>query len=140
MKLKNKFNYTLPKKETLEERKKKREKQDIVDDYNFIRDEKGILKIKKIGQHSMTELINSHSDEVGLKNIIKKYNMTGNAKLFNQKNLVYGDDTLIDKDEINKNKINAAIKEATKKIEDLQNQIKDLSKPQTEGVTKDEQQ
>lgn len=126
MKIKNKWNYEQPKKETKEERKKRLAEEDIIEDYDFIRTEKGELEIKKVGQHSLQEIINSHANEVGLENILKKIRMTGNLNLLNQKNAIYGDDTLIPKDEINSQKIQKIIEDNNKKIKELQTQIKNI--------------
>lgn len=137
MKINNKWNQEKPKRKTKEELKKQLEKDDTITDYKFVRNEKGELKIKKTGTHSLQEIIDSHKNEAGLENILKKYHMLGskiNTNLlstlpeFNKKNLTYGDDRLIEKDNINKQKIEKIIKENNEKIETLKKQMESLQK------------
>lgn len=136
MKIKNKYNLEKPTNEEEQSRKKRLEKEDLIEDYKFVRNEKGQLEIKKTGSHSLQEIINSHKDEAGLENILKKYHLTKNTKIstiamlpeVNKKQAIYGDDTLIQKDNINKQEIEKIIKANNKKIEELKKQMQELTK------------
>lgn len=128
MKLKNKWNNEPIKPLTKEERLAISKKNDIVEDYDFVRDEKGNLKIKKVGEHSMQEYINSFKDECGLQNMMKK------IALGQQVNTIegyYGDISEIPTDQLN-------TRELEKRLADAEATLAKL-KADTEAATKEKE-
>ena len=58
------------------------------------------LKVVKTTIEDRDAYIQSFADESGVYNILKRYSMTGDMSLLNQKNAMYGDFTLLDNDDL----------------------------------------
>lgn len=58
------------------------------------------LKIVKTIIEDRDALIQSFADEVGVYNILKRYSMTGDMSLLNQRKALYGDFTSLDNDDL----------------------------------------
>ncbi len=58
------------------------------------------LKVVKTTIEDRDAYIQSFAEESGVYNILKRYSMTGDMSLLNQKNAMYGDFTLLDNDDL----------------------------------------
>ncbi len=58
------------------------------------------LKVVKTTIEDRDAYIQSFADESGVYNILKRYSMTGDMSLLNQKNAMYGDFSLLDNDDL----------------------------------------
>ncbi len=106
--IKNKFNFVKP---------EEKEYKDIEEDFDFIRDEKGILKIEKVGEHSINEIIQSHADECGIDNMLKRLKI---GQPIQTQQGFYADISELPTDTLNTKKIEKALAEAEAKLKELQ--------------------
>lgn len=67
--------------------------------YDFVYDGNK-LKVVKTTIEDRDSYIQSFAEESGVYNILKRYSMTGDMSLLNQKNAMYGDFTLLDNDDL----------------------------------------
>lgn len=67
--------------------------------YDFVYDGNKI-KVVKTTIEDRDALIQSFADEVGVYNILKRFSMTGDASLLNQRKAMFGDFTLFDNDDL----------------------------------------
>lgn len=58
------------------------------------------IKVVKTTIEDRDALIQSFADEVGVYNILKRYSMTGDMSLLNQRKAMFGDFTLLDNDDL----------------------------------------
>ena len=106
--IKNKFNFVKP---------EEKEYKDIEEDFDFIRDEKGILKIEKVGEHSINEIIQSNADECGIDNMLKRLKI---GQPIQTQQGFYADISELPTDTLNTKKIEKALAEAEAKLKELQ--------------------
>lgn len=99
---------------------------DIIEDYDFIRDEKGILKVQKVGEHSNKEYVNSFKEECSLQNQLEKIKLTGNISFLQQKQGIYADISEYPTDKLSKDEISQSISNYDKKLAELQKQLEEL--------------
>ena len=67
--------------------------------YDFVYDGNKLKVVKTIIE-DRDAYIQSFAEESGVYNILKRYSMTGDMSLLNQKNAMYGDFTLLDNDDL----------------------------------------
>lgn len=67
--------------------------------YDFVYDGNKI-KVVKTSIEDRDALIQSFADDVGVYNILKRFSMTGDASLLNQRKALFGDFTLLDNDDL----------------------------------------
>lgn len=113
---------------------------DIIEDFDFIRDEKGILKIEKVGEHSNKEYVNSFKEECSLQNQLEKIRLTGNVSFLNQKTGIYADISEYPTDKLSKDEINKSISNYDKKLAELQKQLEELKATPKEETTNESKQ
>lgn len=58
------------------------------------------IKVVKTNIEDRDALIQSFADEVGVYNILKRYSMTGDMSLLNQRKAMFGDFSLLDNDDL----------------------------------------
>lgn len=67
--------------------------------YDFVYDGNKI-KVVKTTIEDRDALIQSFADEVGVYNILKRYSMTGDMSLLNQRKAMFGDFSMLDNDDL----------------------------------------
>lgn len=81
----------------------------IIQNYDFAWDDaKRDFKIVEGDKEDRQAYIDSFADDCGVYNILKKYSLTGDASLLNQREGFYGDITDLPVDELNVNKVQAS--------------------------------
>lgn len=104
----------------------KREKYNpIVKDYDFVRNEKGILEIKEVGQHNEDEAVQSHAHEVGIENLMKKIQI---GQPIQTREGFYADISTLPTDTLNTRDLEKALKEAEKQLADIKAKQEQLTK------------
>lgn len=71
----------------------------IIQHYDFAYQDHKMVIIPTV-KENRDEFIQSFKDEVGVYNILKKYSMTGDMSLLNQRKALYGDFTNFDNDDL----------------------------------------
>lgn len=109
---------------------------DIIEVFDFVRNEKGELTIEKVSEYSQKEYINSFAEECTLANQIARMNTTGDIRFLNAKNVTYGDISEIDElMTLDKNEFEKKQKALNEKLEKLQNELNELKNPVKEIAT-----
>lgn len=112
---------------------------DTIEVFDFVRNEKGELKIEKISEYSQKEYINSFEEECTLANQIARMNTTGDIRFLNAKNPTYGDISQIDDlITLDKSEFETKQKALNEKLEKLQKELNELKNPK-EGGKENEQ-
>lgn len=98
----------------------------IVDEYDFVRNEKGELKIEKTGEYDFVEYVQSFKDETGLANILKLVARTGDTSLLNKKEGQYLDLSSMPTDELDISANENTIKKLTAQLQQQSEALKKL--------------